>query len=133
MMTILLLFFPLLAALLVLLSGSKLAAKLALALSVIELAFTGYAYTVFQSSGADAFYVFKPWIESPKVSFHLAIDGLSMVMLLLTNVLSPLIILSAFNREIKNAASYFSLILLMQFALVGVFMAMDGLLYYIFW
>jgi NADH-quinone oxidoreductase subunit M len=133
MMTILLLFFPLLAALLVLLSGSKLAAKLALALSVIELAFTGYAYTVFQSSGADAFYVFKPWIDSPKVSFHLALDGLSMVMVLLTNVLSPLIILSAFNREIKSAASYFSLILLMQFALVGVFMAMDGLLYYIFW
>jgi NADH-quinone oxidoreductase subunit M len=133
MMTILLLFFPLVAALIVLLGGSKLAAKLALGFAVIQLAFTGYAVSVFQSSGAEAFYIFQPWIESPKVSFHLGLDGLSLVMVLLTNFLSPIIILSAFNRTIPNAAGYFSLILLMQFALVGVFTALDGLLYYIFW
>jgi len=133
MMTLLLLFFPLLAALLVLLGGSKLASKLALGLAVVELAFTGYAVNVFQSSGPEAFYVFHEWIASPRVGFHLAIDGLSLVMLLLTNFLIPIIILSAFNRNTPNAAGYFSLILLMQFALVGVFMAMDGLLYYIFW
>ena len=133
MMTLLLLFFPLLAALLVLLGGSKLAAKLALGLSAIELAITAYAVSVFQSSGPDAFFVFHEWIESPRVAFHLGLDGLSLVMVLLTNFLTPLIILSAFNRNISSAASYFSLILLMQFALVGVFVAMDGLLYYIFW
>jgi NADH-quinone oxidoreductase subunit M len=53
-------------------------------------------------------------------------------MVLLTNLLTPIIILSGFKRTIQNAAGYFSLILLMQFALNGVFMAMDGLLYYIF-
>ena len=133
MMTLLLLFFPLVAALLVLLGGSKPAASLALGLAVIELAFTGYAVSVFQSSGPEAFYVFQPWIESPKVSFHLGLDGLSLVMVLLTNFLVPIIILSAFNRNTPHASGYFSLILLMQFALVGVFMALDGLLYYIFW
>lgn len=133
MITILLLFFPVLAALAVLLGGSKLAAKLALGFAVIELTITGYALNVFQSSGPEAFYIFHSWIESPKVSFHLGIDGLSMVMILLTNFLTPVIILSAFHREIKHASGYFSLILLMQFALLGVFMAMDGLLYYIFW
>ena len=133
MMTLLLLFFPLVAALLVLLGGSKPAASLALGLAVIELAFTGYAVSVFQSSGPEAFYVFQPWIESPKVSFHLGLDGLSLVMVLLTNFLVPIIILSAFNRNTPHASGYFSLILLMQFALIGVFMAMDGLLYYIFW
>ena len=133
MMTLLLLFFPLVAALLVLLGGSKPAASLALGLAVIELAFTGYAVSVFQSSGPEAFYIFQPWIESPKVSFHLGLDGLSLVMVLLTNFLVPIIILSAFNRNTPHASGYFSLILLMQFALIGVFMAMDGLLYYIFW
>ena len=133
MMTILLLFFPLIAALAVLLGGSKLAAQLALGLAVVELAITGYAVSVFQASGPEAFYVFHSWIESPKVSFHLGLDGLSLVMVLLTNFLTPIIILSAFNRNTPRAAGYFSLILLMQFALVGVFMAMDGLLYYIFW
>jgi NADH-quinone oxidoreductase subunit M len=133
MMTLLLLFFPLLSALLVLLGGSRTAAKIALGLSVIELAITAYAVSVFQSAGPEPFYVFHEWIQSPRVAFHLSIDGLSMVMLLLTNFLTPLIILSGFNRDIPRAAGYYSLILLMQFALVGVFIAMDGLLYYIFW
>ena len=133
MMTLLLLFFPLVAALVVLLGGSKPAAGLALGLAVVELAITGYAVSVFQSSGPDAFYIFQPWMESPKVSFHLGLDGLSLVMVLLTNFLVPIIILSGFNRTTPNASGFYSLLLLMQFALVGVFMAMDGLLYYIFW
>ena len=133
MMTILLLFFPLVAALLVLLGGSTHAAKVALGLAVIELAITGYALSVFNASGPESFSIFKDWITAPKVSFHLGLDGLSLIMVMLTNFLVPVIILSGFKRTIANASSYFSLILLMQFALIGVFMAMDGLLYYIFW
>ncbi|MEO6131073.1 MAG: NADH-quinone oxidoreductase subunit M [Saprospiraceae bacterium] len=133
MITLLLLFFPLAAALFVFLAGHNLAARLALGFAVIELAVSAYAVSVFQHQGPEAFYIFKPWIEYPKISFHLAIDGLSLLMVLLTNFLTPIIILSAFNRLIPKAKSYFALILIMQFALLGVFMAMDGLLYYIFW
>lgn len=133
MMTLLLLFFPLAAAVLVLLSGSRHAAKIALGLAVAELAITGYAWSVFNASGPDSFYVFREWIASPKVSFNLGLDGLSLAMVLLTNFLVPIIILSGFNRTISHASGYFSLILLMQFALIGVFTALDGLLYYIFW
>lgn len=133
MITLSLLFFPLLAALLVLLSGNKLASRMALALSLVEVALTCYAYMIFKSEGSDAFYVYREWISDPKIGFHLAIDGLSFLMIGLTNLLLPLIILSAFNRNIQNTKGYFALMLFMQFALVGVFIAMDGLLYYIFW
>jgi NADH-quinone oxidoreductase subunit M len=133
MITLLLLFFPLVAALFVFAGGDRIAAKVALSCAVIELAISGYAVSIFLKEGQDAFFVFKPWIEYPKVSFHLAVDGLSLLMILLTNFLTPIIILSAFNRIIPRAKSYFALILIMQFALLGVFMAMDGLLYYIFW
>lgn len=133
MITLILLFFPLVAALLVYLAGNKLSAKLALLLALVELAITASAAHTFITTGGDSFFIFKQWITNPNISFHLAIDGLSLLMIGLTNLLLPLIILSAFNREIHNAKSYFSLMLLMQFALVGVFMAMDGLLYYIFW
>lgn len=133
MITLFLLIFPLAASLLVLLTGNKMASRIALATAAIELGITAYAYSVFRHSGPDSFYIFKEWIAQPKISFHLAIDGLSLLMLLLTNFLTPIIILSAFNRTIENAKGYFSLILFMQFALVGVFIAMDGLLYYIFW
>lgn len=133
MITLLLLFFPLAAAIFVLVAGNKIAANVALGFAGIELAITAYAVSVFMHEGPDAFFIFKPWINAPKISFHLAVDGLSLLMILLTNFLTPIIILSAFNRSIPRSASYFSLILLMQFALLGVFMAMDGLLYYIFW
>lgn len=133
MITLFLLGFPLLASLLVLAVGNKLASKLALALSVVQLGITAYACLLFKQQGAEAFYVFQEWISSPKISIHLGIDGLSLLMLALTNFLTPLIVLSAFNRTVERAAGYFSLILLMQFALNGVFMALDGMLYYIFW
>lgn len=133
MITLFLLFLPLAAALLVYLAGDKLAPRLALSFAVIELAVTGWALSKFIHDGPDGFYINQPWINMPKVSFHLGVDGLSMVLILLTNFLLPIIILSAFNRSISNARSYFSLMLVMQFALLGVFMAMDGLLYYIFW
>jgi NADH-quinone oxidoreductase subunit M len=133
MITLLILLFPLVASLLVLLSGNKLAAKIALALSVVQLGITAYAYCLFKQQGADAFFIFQEWITSPKISFHVGMDGLSFLLVALTNVLLPLIILSAFNRDITNAKNYFALILFMQFALIGVFIAYDGLLYYIFW
>jgi NADH-quinone oxidoreductase subunit M len=133
MITLLILGFPLLASILVLAAGHKLASKLALLLSVVQLAITAYAYSVFKQSGPDSFFVYHEWINNPKISLHLGLDGLSLLMVILTNFLTPLIILSAFNRTIEKAAGYFSLILLMQFALNGVFMALDGMVYYIFW
>ncbi len=133
MLTLLLLLFPLVASLVVLASGNKLAAKLALLFAVVELGLTGYGLSVFLLSGPELFTVFQEWITDPKISLNLGLDGLSMLMVLLTNFLLPVIILTSFNRVIDNAKAYFSLILMMQFALLGVFMANDGLLYYIFW
>jgi NADH-quinone oxidoreductase subunit M len=133
MMTLLLLLLPLVAALAVLLVGNKKASRVALLFTVVEFGLTIYAYTIFKQQGPDTFVFFHDWISSPKISVNLGMDGLSLVMIGLTNFLLPLIVLSGFNREFSNAKTYFSLMLLMQFALLGVFMAYDGLLYYIFW
>ena len=123
MMTLLILFFPLVASVLVFLSGNKLASKAALLFSVIQLAITFYAYLIYRQTGAESFYYFKEWIADPKISFHIGMDGLSLLMVMLTNFLTPIIILSAFNRTIEKAKGYFSLITFMQFALVGVFVS----------
>ncbi|ASW74723.1 NADH dehydrogenase [Chryseobacterium piperi] len=74
-----------------------------------------------------------PWSQFIKSSLHFGIDGMSMLLLLLTNILTPLIILSSFNENVSYRNSFYGLILLMQFGLVGVFTALDGLLFYIFW
>lgn len=74
-----------------------------------------------------------PWSNYIKSNLHFGIDGMSMLMLLLTNILTPLIILSSFNEKPGYRNTFYGLILLMQFGLVGVFTALDGLLFYIFW
>ena len=74
-----------------------------------------------------------PWSQFIKSTLHFGIDGMGMLMLLLTNVLVPLIIVSSYNENFSYRNSFYALILLMQFGLVGVFTALDGLLFYIFW
>ncbi len=74
-----------------------------------------------------------PWSQFIKSSLHFGIDGMGMLMLLLTNILVPLIIVSSYNETFNYKNSFYALILLMQFGLVGVFTALDGLLFYIFW
>ncbi|CAA7386483.1 complex I subunit 4 family protein [Chryseobacterium fistulae] len=74
-----------------------------------------------------------PWSQFMKSSLHFGIDGMSMLLLLLTNILAPIIILSSFNENINYRNTFYGLILLMQFGLVGVFTSLDGLLFYIFW
>lgn len=64
-------------------------------------------------------------------NFILKLDGLALLMVLLTNVLMPIIVLSSFSQN--RDGSFFALILLMQMALIGVFSAADVLLFYIFW
>src|SRR4030095_11505567 len=95
MTTLLLLFFPLAAAIIVFLAGHGRAARFALGAAVIEFVFSGFVLWKYLSSGPETLYVFKPWIEYPKVSLHLGIDGLSLILILLTNILTPIIILSA--------------------------------------
>ena len=78
------------------------------------------------------FEIIKPWSSYIKSTLHFGVDGMSMLLLLLTNILVPLIILSSFNENKKYNNNFYALILLMQFGLVGVFTALDGLLFYCF-
>jgi NADH-quinone oxidoreductase subunit M len=138
MLTVLLIGFPLLAGLLVLLSGEKNAKKTAFVLSLLQLGITLFALAQFQPHHPEKFSFTISWIPSLGINFNVAMDGISILLVLLTNLLVPLIVLSksasphALSKG-EGAAAFYSLILLMQAALVGVFTAMDGFLFYIFW
>jgi len=67
------------------------------------------------------------------IRFHAGIDGISLITVLLTNLLTPLIILAAFKHDYKNAGAFYALILFMQTGLLLVFTAMDAFLFYIGW
>ncbi len=107
--------------------------ELALAASVVELIVSLLAISQFSNTADPQFVVNIPWINSLGIRFSVAIDGISMLLVLLTTVLVPFIILSSFNSSDKRPSSFYGLILIMQMALVGVFTARDGFLFYLFW
>jgi NADH-quinone oxidoreductase subunit M len=113
------------------LAGDKLASKVAL---FFGLAAAGCSIVLLNhyNLGENISFI-NQWITQPNISFALKADGLSMAMLLLTTVLTPIIIFSSFGNDYKNSKSFYALILFMSFAMAGTFLASDGLLYYIFW
>lgn len=113
------------------LAGDKLALKVAL---FFGLAAAGCSIVLLNhyNLGENISFI-SQWIVQPNISFALKADGLSMAMLLLTTVLTPIIIFSSFGNDYKNSKSFYALILFMSFAMAGTFLASDGLLYYIFW
>ncbi|MDB5019714.1 MAG: proton-translocating NADH-quinone oxidoreductase, chain [Pedobacter sp.] len=129
---LLLLFIPLVGAVITALSG-KAAKTVALISSLASLVLALILVFNFVSDSSSQFVVNYPWIENLGINFHAGIDGISMITVLLTNLLIPIIILASFKHEYKNAHGFFALILFMQTGLLIVFTAMDAFLFYIGW
>ena len=129
---LLLILIPLLGALVTALSGNG-AKHVALVNAVVSLGLALLMVCNFIPDASTQFVVNYPWIQDLGISFHLGVDGISMITILLTNVLIPLIILSAYQHDYKKANAFFALILFMQAGLLVVFTAMDAFLFYIGW
>jgi NADH-quinone oxidoreductase subunit M len=128
-----LIFLPVIAALAVLLFKNDAAKHAALTFSVAELAIALFLLSGFVPNAAVQFSVDEPWIPKLGVYFSAGIDGISMMMVLLTTVLVPLIILTTYKHQYKNAGAFYALILFMQAGLLVVFTALDGFLFYVGW
>lgn len=134
MLTALLIGFPLLAAFLVFFTRGTTARNLALASAIIEFVISLGALYQFQHNPDSPLLAFDcVWVQSLGIHFSVAIDGLSILMVLLTTFLVPLIILTSFSNTYSNSQNFYGLILTMQMALIGVFVAQDGFLFYVFW
>ena len=133
MLTLILIFFPLFAALLLFIIRSRHTHVIALIASVIELGLSIFVLCQFDNKGGSQFRANYYWIESLGLNLYVAIDGISLLLVLLTTLLIPFIILSSFGKSFSNPSTFYGLILIMQMALVGVFVAQDGLLFYLFW
>jgi NADH-quinone oxidoreductase subunit M len=73
-----------------------------------------------------------PWIESYNINYFVGVDGISISMVLLTVLLCPICILASWGID-KGIKGYFALFLLLDTGMVGVFVALDFFLFYIFW
>lgn len=126
------LFFPLLGSIACLLNKNY-AKQTALISSLITLAYALLMLSHFEADASRQFMVDLPWIPQLGINFKAGIDGISMIMVLLTTGLVPLTILSGFNRDFKNPSALFALVLFMQSGLLVVFTALDAFLFYVGW
>lgn len=132
MITLAIIVIPLLiAAGLFFVKDSKTARNTALTSSLITLVLAGVAWCRYLGGNLESLQFSYAWIGSLGVNFAAAIDGLSLVTVLLTAVLFPLILLISFKSQYTSA--FYALAMLMQSALFGVFTATDGLIFYVFW
>ncbi len=135
----LLTFFPLLGALVILFMNSE--AKnairwVALVTSLITLGISLWVLSMFTASNPDLQLEAKyPWIAAAgwNIYYYLAVDGLSILLVLLTAFLTPISILSTWTAVEDRVKDFMIFFLLLEVGMTGVFLAQDLFLFYIFW
>ena len=79
-----------------------------------------------------SFEVNRPWIAAINSNYHIAIDGLSLWLVILTTFIMPIAVLSTWNAVEKRATAFYAFLLLLESAMIGVFVSLDLLVFYLF-
>jgi NADH-quinone oxidoreductase subunit M len=74
-----------------------------------------------------------PWIPALDISYHVGIDGISLLLVVLTTFLTPIALLASWDSIQERLKGYVALMLLLEVGTLGVFMALDMFLFYVFW
>ncbi len=128
---------PIIGGILVLASGDKAAEatrRTALVISVLTFIVSLPLYTSFQSNTAEMQFVERvPWISLFNIEYYLGVDGISMPLILLTTFITIFVIGAGWEVIKFKPASYMAAFLIMEGVMVGVFSALDAMLFYVFW
>ena len=129
------LFLPLAGFLVMLLVPKQSARGAALAISLLiflaSLALIGPYW--FASPSGFAFTTNVSWIQSPSIRYHVGLDGLSLWLVLLTTLLTPIAIAVSWKHIDHRMKEFYAFMILLEFGLIGVFVSLDLFLFYVFW
>ena len=84
------------------------------------------------STAAMQFVVQAPWVERFNIAYHLGVDGISMWFVVLTSFITVIVVISAWEVITERVAEYMAAFLILSGLMVGVFCALDGMLFYVF-
>ncbi len=131
---------PIVGGILVLLTGddknAPLARWISLGVSIAAFIVSIPLYTGFNNSTAAMQFVEKgtePWIAAFNVYYHLGIDGISLLLVLLTTFITPLVVIAGWKVIKEKVALYMAAFLIMEGLMIGVFSSLDAILFYVFW
>ena len=106
----------------------------ALAVSLITFLLSIGLYTGFDAAATDMQFVERhAWIPALNIDYYLGIDGLSAPLILLTTFVTPLVVIATWDSIRVRPAQYFAAFLILEGLMIGVFSALDGILFYVFW
>ncbi len=133
-----LIWLPILAGVMILGTGgderAPLARKLALGFSIVILILSLPLWSGFDSTTAQMQFVERaPWIQSFNVWYSLGIDGISMPLILLTTALTVIVVIAGWEVIQERVAQYMADFLIIEGIMIGVFSALDAVLFYVFW
>src|SRR5438876_7316519 len=74
-----------------------------------------------------------PWIQTLGANYHVGIDGISLLLVMLTTLLGPLAVLSSWEAIHDRVKEYYVFMLMLQAGMLGVFISLDFFLFYVFW
>jgi len=131
-----LIWLPILGAVAVMLAGEQRPAMskgLALVISVATFVLGLPLFFAFDNSTAAMQFVeMRPWIEAFNIQYYLGVDGFSAPLILLTLFFGVLVVVAGWRSVQKNVNQYMAAFLVMEGLMIGVFSALDGLLFYVF-
>ncbi len=114
--------------------NAPLARILALAGSVLGFLVTIPLYTGFVRDTSEMQFVeLHEWITRFNIHYHLGVDGISVLFILLTAFFTPVVVLAGWQVIEKRVAQYMASFLIMSGIMIGVFAALDSILFYVFW
>ncbi len=134
----LLVWVPVLGGIGVILTGNKCGPQFsrmaALAVAMLTLLISIPLYTGFDTTIAEMQFVeHLPWIESFSINYFLGIDGLSLPLILLTTFTTVLVVLAGWESITDRVHLYMAAFLILEGLMIGVFSALDAILFYVFW
>jgi NADH-quinone oxidoreductase subunit M len=113
---------------------ATLAKWLSLGISGVALLLSVPLWTMFRTgTSAMQFIERAPWIATLHSEFYIGVDGISMPLILLTTFTTVLIVIASWENVAKRVAQYFGAFLILEGLMIGVFSALDGVLFYVFW
>jgi len=100
----------------------------------IQLALTAWLYARFDAAVPGLQFATRlPWIPQWGVYYFIGLDGYNLLLVSLTAFLGPLVVAGAFSAITKEVRLFYSMVLAIQFTMVGTFVAQDLFLFYLFW
>lgn len=114
--------------------NANLIKTLGMVFSLLAFVISVFLFLKFDGTNPNMQFVYKIlWIENLNISYNVGVDGISLLLVMLTTFLTPLALLSSWNSITKSIRSYVMMMLLLEVGMLGVFVSLDLFLFYVFW